>query len=507
MKVRISNGKLRLRNGIAAVSLAAAAVAGGPATAISLVSLPNMIVVQRLGTTRPIPVGYTVTGAAPGEAVEARAIDTNGNGVTAWASVGTTGADGTGAGSIVVPQGADYRLQARVVNSQTLIATDTSKFGVGAVFAFTGQSNAVGFMGEPDKYPTGYKRAFGFHGGTTYKRIGNTNDAVPMNTISGQTGWPGANNSGAFVTDGPVYLMNTLAVELGVPVCLVYYGLGGQKLETWTDGTANNNWEKLKALIVAAGGDCEGAFLYQGESNAAGAVKSNIESMWGILLNQFLTLTGRTTANFKLGFVSLGPGPYYSAPDEMGRYRVWQRDYAKSTSGFFYAGAGHAAVTPADTVHIRGAGASYLGRVLPRSLLAVYGIGKSGAGPYITGATRSGLQVTLAIAHSGGTALTDGDGGNGSALTGFRFFDAGAAGAQIAYTTSIVGNTIVFTLASAPVGALTVDYAVMDCPHGVFDGKGNTYVPASAVFDNVALPNRTVGCLLQPCAAITVIGG
>lgn len=497
---------MRLCNGRLALAVSAAIGGGGNASAISVVSLPNQVIFQRLGTSRNVPVGGSVTGDV-GTSVEARVIDSaTSSEITPWTVIGQSGNDTNFAGMLNVPVGGMYKLQARVAGSQTLVATSATVFGVGVVVGLSGQSNAVNFMTGVEKYPLGYKLSFVYDGSAKIgRRLGNTKDTLPPNSPNGTAGYPSVNNDGSRA-DGPVYLVNTLALELGMPVMLVDMSFAGDPIADWTNGAANNNWEQFKAKLILAGGDMELMYWYQGESNAHTATKEYMETNWNALYSLVVSQVGRTSATFKMGMVSLGTGSYLgSIEGEFGRFRVWQRDFSKNTVGWFYAGGAHHMDTT-DGVHLKGGGMAYLGTVLPRSYLALKGIGVSGAGPYITGASRDGLTVTLTVAHSGGTALKDGAGGAGAAQKGYRFFDAGAAGAQIGYTsTAILSPTqIQVTLSSLPVGGLTFDYGIVNAPHGL-DGSATSYIPESAVFDNVSLPNRIVGCILQPCASMSVI--
>lgn len=497
--LRLSNGKLRMRNG--RIALAVAIVLGG-ATAISVTPMSNQAVFQRIGTSRAVPVGAHVTGPA-GTSVEARRLDEAGNPLTDWGTIGVTDANGNASSSILVPQGSWYRWQVRVAGSQTLVSTDAGKWGVGAVIGLAGQSNMYNFMLTGLGYPLGHPRSIMFSDTNTCLRLGNVKDTLPPNSTSSTPGYPSTNSaSGSARADGPVYLANMLAMELGVPVMLVEKAKSGSNITSWTDGTATN-WVDFRNKIIAAGGDMEAMFWYQGETNAVSATQTYMTSRWDILLTNCLALTGRTTATFKIGMVSLGPGHYQNSVEgQFGAMRIWQRDYAIGKPGWFYATGAHASSCAADTVHIGGQGHGDNGRREARSLMALYGVGVSGAGPRVTGAAWDGSGVVMTLQHAGGTALTDGAGGTGAALTGFEFKDAG--GVVMPYTASAITSptTLRFALPSKPA---TASYGLMNVPHGVDNGASITFVPASCAFDNVAMPNMVYGCPLQPCAAMNIV--
>lgn len=516
-QILIVNGKLRLRNGRIALAGGVALPSNPPVPSepetpptsgvtVALVSdVKNQQVYQRVGTSKQVPVAVTYSGGQP-SAIEARVVDaTTFAAASAWQVIDPAPANGAGAGLLTVPQGCWYLLEVRAAGGA--VTRGVNKFGVGAVIGLIGQSNMVNFVGSGDTYPVGHPNSIYFSATSTYLRIGNTSTTNPPNHPTST----GNMVSGSVRGGGPVYLANMLTMELGVPVLLVDKPVGGSNIASWTDGTVGNNWSEFKDKLILAGGDMEACFWYQGESNAYNATEAYMQERWGVLYAQCLAQTGRTTDTFKMGMISLGPGSYVGSTEgEFGQFRVWQRDYSKAAPGWFYAAAAHASGSSTDHVHV--GGHANRGRYMARSYLALKGYGVPGAGPFITGATRSGLVVTLAVTHSGGTALKDGASGTGSALTGYRFFDAGAGGAQIAYTaTAIVDNSIQITLASAPIGALTFDYAITDVPHGAYydngsGDKGMTFDAATCVYDNVAMPNMTYGFPLQPCAAMAVTG-
>lgn len=524
MVTRIANGKLRIRNMVIALALAGVYTAppsdpvptdpapGGNSSSITLVELPNQMIAQRVGTSKSIPVGYTTPGA-PGTAVEARVINAANAAVTNWTSVGTTGADATGSGSIVVPQGSWYRLQVRVAGSQTLVTTAANKFGVGMIILLVGQSNMVN-VGGSYYYPSGSPNLLQYLPGTTpkYARCGNINDAYPPSSYFGS----GTGKYGTYTNEGaggdlPVFTGNELVAALGIPVCYVNTAVGGKSIWSFLPSRPTNQpdcYTQMVDTITAMGGDFELALWLQGESDAHTMTQAVMVEKLGVLHSTFKTINGRTDANFKLGIIALGAGSYSGSTDgEFGNMRLAHIQYATTTPGAFLAGCGHDCYT-SDGVHWQGASYGRIGMRVATTVKAAVTGSAPLAGPRIASATRSGLNVTVNVTHSGGTALTDGVGGAGAALMGFQFFDDGAGGAEIGYNpaTSIVGDTIRLTLNSAPVGALRMSHAMRNAP---FDaGNSATPVPtyAGAVHDNVAVIKSTIGMILQPCAPISVTG-
>jgi hypothetical protein len=297
-----------------------------------------------------------------------------------------------------------------------------------------------------------------------------------------------------------------LTAEMGIPVFLINSSTGGQPISYWMDGS--QGWADVKSAVAAAGGDFEFGFWYQGESDAHTASALYMQNKWDTLRNQCQALTGRGSTTLRLGMVSLGPGSYGGSTEgQFGAMRVNQATYSSTAPGWFYAGGIHDGVTPGDYVHIDGDSHGRLGRREARSLLALYGKGVSGAGPRIVSVSLSGSKVVFTVQHAGGSALKDGIGGTGTALTGFTIRGKNS-GTVLAYTaTAITGaNTFKLTLTAAPTEPITAEYAITDVPHGAYASGKTTFIPASCLYDNVVMPNAPTGCPLQPCAALTVTG-
>lgn len=517
MKLRLSSsGKFRLRSAVAFAIASIVAPETPPpvgedpidnTASVSVAELPANWGYQRIGTSKDVTRSGTCTGAVT--TIEARVIK-GATAVTAWSTIATP-SGGSWSGALSVPQGHgykwEYRARTAVGVSPTLTSTNT--FGVGIFGLLIGQSNMVircdGGQGGGFRNPLGDPRAFEVRAGVA-KRIGNLNDSKPVNMENIDAGYAATTVQNSR-PDGYVLLANLLAQALDLPVWLVEKANGGTVIDKWVTTGTGTSWTAAVAALNQAGGDCEFALWHQGESDANLMSTATMKGHLAQVMLQCHQQTGRNASNFHFGVIALGSGSYNTSSEgEFGNMRAAHVEFATSTPGAYLSTCAHDVQT-GDGVHITGEGYNRMVKRDARSLCNRFGAGVSGAGPRVTGATRSGLQVTLAIAHNGGTALVDGAGGNGSALTGFQFADAGAAGALIAYTTIISGGSIVCTLASAPVGALTVSYAMMNNPHNSDPNDSKTAVVlASVPYDNVVLHRTTNGCPLQPFAPITVTG-
>lgn len=479
-------------------------------------------VFQRIGTSKHIAVSGTYVGNAP-DTIQARIVDaTTGAALSQWTTLtAATIADGTFSGLFEAPQGGWYKLQVRDPANPGGITAGTNKWGVGVLVALIGQSNMENFMSTPMNYPVGNPKAVQYRGGTganqfkdgAFKRVGTTSSTLPPNATKYAPGYANAGEGDR--ADGPTYLANFLVDALGVPVCLVESAASGQAISVWVDTKAA--WNTFVTILNAIGGDCEMAIWLQGESNSAqGTTTTAMVGYLGTLHGQLLTQTGRDAISFHFGIVSQGPASFSSSyagnsDEKVGWMRAAHVQYANNTPGAFLVTSAHD-TRVGDGIHIDGEGFNRLSRRYGKSAAARLGVGVPCAGPRIVSASRVGSVVTVTLQHTGGTALTDGAGGPGSALTGFQFKDAG--GNQLTYSaSSITGPTVLqFTVSGTPV---TVSYAMMNAPHSSDPMVANTApVLASCVYDNAKYLDgnnapfglSAVGAPLQPCPAITITG-
>lgn len=514
MGVLTSNGHPRLVNGKALI--VSPAEDDPIASALTIEDFQEQRVFQRVGTTKTIKVAGGYAGAAP-SSIEARVVDwATGVARSTWAALSNLAVgDGAFSGELNVPQGGWYKLEVRDAATPTAIATGVNKWGVGIVWALIGQSNTGGFVTAPFDYPIGDPRAVWFEPATVkYRRMGILSATLAPNSTKRAPGYPGAVHDGN-PNDGPTYFANLLSQLTGLPVCLVWDWANGLPIDVWVG--SKTAWNAFVAKLNSAGGDCEGATLYQGESNSAnGTSTSSYAASLATLQQQFHVQTGRDASSFNLGITSLGSvsdASSYSggSTTRVGAIRAAQVQFANSTPGAFLMTSALDTITT-DGVHVGGEGFNRLGRRYAKSVAARLGFGNSCAGPRVVAASRSGLDVTLTVVHAGGTLLADGAGGNGSALTGFELRDGGGSVVGITATAIASPTSIRITAASAPA---TVSYGMGNTPHTTSQTDSRTaLVPASIVYDNATylagdtspFGQSAVGAPLQPFAAIAVTG-
>lgn len=535
MKILITgSGRVRLRNGKLALALAGAYVpppdpTPPPAGEITINAERQFRwIYQRAGTSKSIAVSGTST-APVGTVIEARAVDElSGAGIQAWAQVGVVAADGTWSGTMTVPQGKWYRRQARIINSDTAVATETNSFGVGLWIACIGQSNMANFLTTFDRSPLGDPAAYEFNTGGAIRRVSNISrknattgeDIYPPNTLR-TGGYVDNFTASGRVADGHVFLANLVAQGTGLPVAVINKAVIGSTIEAWMpDANPNTStpWELFAADLTLVGQDCEIVLWLQGEYNINNT-RADYQTKLDTLYANLKTLTGRTATNLKFGMISLGPATFGQAGNsdvKFGAMRETQADWARKTPGAFYAASAYDVYTGGDGIHMGGVAFSILGRRYAKSVLAQLGIGTTAAGPRIAGASISGSTITVQVEHTGGTSLRDGRGGLGTSLRGFQVFDGAGNPVAISSTAIPSATTVDLNLATTPTGPCTVSYAMANepiRPGVVFDKATYNYIDpddAYCLVDNSPIYKTAIddpkGCPLQPCAAIPVTG-
>lgn len=520
MAIQLTNdGRPLLRNGAASALVPATPVDPPTESRLTLNEFANQRVFQRIGNSAAVVVTGNYLDATPA-AIQARVVDAaTGAAKSNWTALsGAVIADGSFTGTLQVPQGGWYALQVRDAATPGGVTTGANKWGVGIVWALIGQSNNDGFMTIPFDYPIGDPRAVRHDYATSsYRRMGILSATLAPNSTKRAPGYPGAVSDGN-PNDGPTYFANLLSEITGLPVCLVWHSANGQAIDVWVG--SQTAWNAFVTKLNVAGGDCEGATLYQGESNSAnGTSTASYAASLATLQQQLHTQTSRNASSFNFGITSLGSvsdASSYSggSTTRVGAIRAAQVQFANNTPGAFMVTSALDTITT-DGVHVNGEGFNRLGRRYAKSVAARLGFGNSCAGPRAISASRVGLDVTITVQHAGGSTLKDGTGGNGASLTGFELKDSSGNVIAITNTSIASPTTIHLTAASGPAPA-TVSYGMGNTPHTTSQTDARTaLVLASIVYDDATylagdtapFGQSAVGAPLQPFAPINISGG
>lgn len=439
---------------------AAVSVRRKASASVNLNQLQDRRVYQRSGTSVSLPLSGTYTGASA--AIQARVItDPGSTEVVAWTTVAASPTGGTWSGSLSVPQGGWYKVQVRR-GTTGAAKTGTTKFSVGDVWLFAGQSQQarmstlVGSPPTPDSL-------------TVYR---NSNG---MWQAPGEFSGTGGN--------GGIRFLNLMREYTGVPQAMA---------QTSVEGTAITDWEAADTAFVNA----------KNRLQAIGAVRGILWHQGGTGINDAaLTKAEYKTrlAAIRTGFAGVGSFSLFGVFPLMHRTDTSNTDAATQATRqahYEYIAENPSTVnlgwTPnvpmADDVHQTAAGSEVIAYAYAHSLLYSMGaVAQPSLGPRITGATRSGATVTLSVTHTGGTSLKVNNAGQ---PTGFQVISRGQAhsdGVALAISNIALGtDTITITLASNPGTAVDVYYQ-----WGRFD---NT----NPVFDDSTALGRAVGNALQP---------
>jgi len=413
-------------------------------SSIALTDVADLRVIQRAAGVGSLAISGTHTGAT---SVQARVVLHGTNTVvvdwtTIAASLGASTFSGTLSG---IPQGGWYNVQVRQGNATSVTATGSNRFGVGALYCFAGQSNAMQMFTIGSGTPSS----------TTCKLDG--------------SGWTA--NTGA----GAVTFANAMTAALGVPVGLVDTGYNAAALTLeglrsggyWLDlaGAPYTIWQ---ARVTAAGGKVEALLWLQGEADGFQSVAGSTYSAGLVTLFSRL----RTYLDQAGLPIFLAPLPRTTHPEaDDAAWNVINDCILAAESATQIVAADTWDLPLGDTVHYSATGYATLALRMALSVRKYNGDAVQSRGPYIASARFSGSVVTLNLAHRSGSDFTPTSG-----ITGMRFVANGSV-----ITPTSVARTgaaqITATFPAAVVGPVTVAVA-----WGMFPDI------AGAVVDSNSLP-------------------
>lgn len=467
-----------------AATLTVQAAASGTVT---LTDLTNGRVFQRAagGTSASIAISGTYTGS-PG-AVQAQVTRVSDSSVAvAWTTITTSFSGGTFSGSLTVPVGGPYTVAVRT-QDQSSTSTGTNQWYVGALYLWCGQSNTV--------------RPFTDGSGTA--------DAlVRVHTASG---WAALGTTGA----GATALGAALRSGLNMPIGLLRYGIGSTGLVAesatsgyngyWLNTASGQPYALAKTGVLAAGGAIEGIIWAQGEQDAiaAGAVtQSMYETGFGTLLSRFRAdfTNASTLPNLPIYTSVLGTTDDSRMTDE--HWDGIRRAILRCATLYpnVYIGVSSVDLPRVDSWHYTPAGYVTQAQRFARSILAVLGV--SGytyyRGPQVASITPvSSTVYDVTLTNPSGADITPSTG-----ITGWRALD-GTTVVTISSVARQSANVLRVTLASAPAGALTLQYQYGKAPAV----SGAVYDTSAAALPLEATAPLSAGAVAQPVQFTSSIPG
>ena len=360
----------------------------------------------------------------------------------------------------------------------------TVPVGMGRLIALTGQSLAlVMFTKQLD--------------GTTIASLG---ISIPANgrvlASWGGTGGAADNTASSWMTvadatvgnsransAGVAELLNLQIAASGVNCGVIGHAVGATAISSWLPGQANHT--ELARVIALAGGAFEAMWWFQGHSDAQGAAlystyKANLATF-------FASMAGLSSRSFTK-YLSAIPNINYVGWGifrERMRLRKAQQDWADENGGTYLS---FADIELVDGVHQTQAGAKRIARHFHRATRPEFGLAGNDSGPLVTGVTKSGVDLTLAIdmpANASGLSSI------GSPATRFQVIAAGdvnAAAFALDGTTPITvgSSSITLKLASDP-GNVALEVFPMGAQPAVNDGS------LSVVYDNASADGDGIG--------------
>jgi hypothetical protein len=449
------------------------ALSNEPTVPIKVTDFGDHQVIQRDPDTERADVAVSGTAFAAAAKVEVRVLNfETGADVVGWTAVAQNVAEGSPwSGSLSVPQGGWYKLEARALDGDGKVlgsAVGSRKWGVGINVLCIGQSNMVGQASDLPRTVANDLVA-------NYTRAGNWTHLVDPYDGAGGSLVPAMGN----------YLVEMLGIPVGfVPAADSGSGLHAPNPYTnpphgptryWMYYTTPSDTSTLygKAVTRAkAAGGVELAVWNQGETDGSILVAKEIyESDMKTLLSRLRTDLDNETLPIFLCQIgthdnNISNDAAYTA------IRSAQHDLDDGVN--FFLAATEMEFARKDTAHYTQPGLNEIGRRVANSVLYHFGKVNSYRGPYISSADYADADrkvIDVKITHRGGDDIsTTGE------ITGFSVLD----GVKEAVITSAVRqgpDTVRLTLTAPIAGSGRVRYLYgLNPPHSNIVKDNNPYM-------------------------------
>ncbi|MEM7644248.1 MAG: sialate O-acetylesterase [Pseudomonadota bacterium] len=248
----------------------------------------SMVFARAFGTTaRDVPVSGYYIGADP-SAIEMRVVDGDDESeIVAWTQVDPAPANGAWSGAISVPQGANYRLQARRAGGTDPDVIGRAVFGVGIWAVLYGQSNMVNFSGK-ERPPVDPHTVGAYY---YYDRLADRTKGIGF--------MPGANGARA--------LAKSLFERSGIPIGLINGAASGVAISALEpDAPLTDHYESLLAQMTAVGEQFELILWHQGEGNSGAPTIEDYSASLSTIHQGIAAHAGLTVAQMPLVLAGLG---------------------------------------------------------------------------------------------------------------------------------------------------------------------------------------------------------
>ena len=361
---------------------------------------------------------------------------------TSWAALSATAAAGSWSAAITVPTGYHLLDVAWIDgDGKAHIATSTA-FVVGIHASIYGQSNAGGSANSENAWTSGNNPLIVGHcsaaayAGTSYNRW-----------------WSDAESQSSTYMPNITGLAKVLSAATGVPVIVSGLGFSGNALSNLKPGTSN--WTTgLVPHIAAIGGNVEVWIISQGEAEALSLSDStNYVADFADTVAGLRDIGGHPNAGVFIRLIGESTSATVNATTtaRAANFRALQIGL-ENPAGKVWIGSHPLGIPLVDTIHFTNAGYVDICRRegLTIARRAYGALAYDGRGPVVTGATRAGSVITLAVDLNGATGIS------GSALTGYTVSADNFTTALTISSVNVSGSTIVITLAADPGGPVKV---------------------------------------------------
>ncbi len=358
-----------------------------------------------------------------------------------WTAFTPTFGSGTWSGAIAVATGGPYFIDIGWTGADGFTRVHTpGYFAVGILVIGYGQSNAVGLtgiLGSPGY--GGNDKIFGFAGyatwvGSSFRRW--TSELTPQ---------------GFALQPNMVGLAKALSDATGIPVGVAATGVASNALANLKPGTAN--WTAFQAFVTEIGGYFEIALWSQGEAEALSASDySAYVTDYAALVAGFQSAGGNLAVKVFNRIVGKDTGATNNSTTTLRSTTVRALLNDLEDGNTVWTACSSLGIPMIDSLHFTAAGvtswAYRAGLTIARR--AYNALAYDGRGPLVTGASRVGAVITLAVDLNGTSGIS------GAALTGYEVSNDDFATLLTQSSATVTADQIVITLSGTPTGTVKV---------------------------------------------------
>lgn len=422
---------------------------------------------------RTITFGGTYTGTPVSWAYRLRRRTTNAV-VKDWTAFSPTFGSGTWSAPLDIASGGPYVADFGWTGGDGFTRVGASKpFAVGILICAWGQSNAAnlsGVTGTPGY--GGNDLILGFNGYLSY--IG-----YPVRTWVDEL-----TPESRTYNPNMVGLAKSLSDATGIPVGVAATGQTAQDITTLKPGATYWN-SVLVPFVTEIGGNVEHWLWSQGEAEAlALSNQATYPADYALLVAGLRTLGGRSTAMIFNRIIGRDTSATTNSTTIARSYSGRSMLNALENGTDIWTACSSLGLPLSDTVHFTSASSVEWSRRAGMTIARrAYGaLAYDGRGPMITGASRVGAVITLAITLNGAASIS------GSALVGYEVTNDDFVTSLTINSTEVSANTIVITLAATPSGTIKVRsyagpaYTETSIATGSYTAEGIT-IPVFPILD------------------------